>query len=264
MTARPPALEVAGLGVTFAARGGAVRAVRDVSFEVADGESFGLVGESGSGKSTILRAIVGLVPEVTGEVRVAGSRLGQRRTRADRRRMQFVFQDPYGALHPRHSIGRIVAEPLLIHGIGDVERRVGDGLAAVGLGTEHRTRFPHQLSGGQRQRVAIARALVLEPPILLLDEPTSALDVSIQAEILNLLARLRRERGLSFLLVSHDLAVVAHMCDRVGVMRGGELVEVLPADALRAGTAAHPYSAELIAAFREMQTPRTGTVAAPA
>ena len=264
MTARPAAIEVTGLDVTFAGRGGGMRAVRDVSFAVADGESFGLVGESGSGKSTILRAIAGLVPEVTGEVRVAGARLGRRRSRADRRRLQFVFQDPYGALHPRHSIGRIIAEPLLIHGIGDVGRRVDAALAAVGLGDEHRFRFPHQLSGGQRQRVAIARALVLDPPILLLDEPTSALDVSIQAEILNLLARLRRERGFSYLLVSHDLAVVAHMCDRVGVMRQGELVEILPADALRAGAAAHPYTAELITAFKDMQTPRTGTAAAPA
>ena len=264
MTARPAAIEVVGLGVTFAGRGGGMRAVRDVSFTVADGESFGLVGESGSGKSTILRAIAGLVPEATGDVRVAGAPLGRRRTRADRRRLQFVFQDPYGALHPRHSVGRIIAEPLLIHGIGDVERRVGEGLAAVGLGEQHRSRFPHQLSGGQRQRVAIARALVLDPPILLLDEPTSALDVSIQAEILNLLARLRRERGFSYLLVSHDLAVVAHMCDRVGVMRKGELVEILPAEALRAGTAAHPYTAELVTAFRDMQTPRNAAASPPA
>jgi peptide/nickel transport system ATP-binding protein len=264
MTARPAAIEVAGLDVTFAGRGGGMRAVRDVSFEVRDGESFGLVGESGSGKSTILRAIAGLAAEATGEICIAGTPVGRRRTRADRRRLQFVFQDPYGALHPRHSVGRIVAEPLLIHGIGDVERRVGEGLAAVGLGADHRARFPHQLSGGQRQRVAIARALVLDPPILLLDEPTSALDVSIQAEILNLLARLRRERGFSYLLVSHDLAVVAHMCDRIGVMRAGELVETLPADALRTGAVSHPYTAELLAAFREMQRPRDAAGTPPA
>jgi peptide/nickel transport system ATP-binding protein len=163
-----------------------------------------------------------------------------------------VFQDPYGSLNPTHVIDQIVSEPLAIHGIGEVSRRTDKALADVGLGIGYRYRFPHQLSGGQRQRVAIARALAVEPEVLLLDEPTSALDVSIQAEILNLLRNLWSECGLTMLLVSHDLALVAHMCSRVGVMRAGELVEVLDADRLRRGDARHPYTQLLLQASDEV------------
>jgi peptide/nickel transport system ATP-binding protein len=157
-----------------------------------------------------------------------------------------IFQDPYGSLHPRHTVDRTLAEPVRIHGLGDVAGRVERGLRAVGLGPSFRYRFPHQLSGGQRQRVAIARALMLEPKVLLLDEPTSSLDVSVQAEILNLLATLRAERGLTYLFVSHNLAVIAHMCSELAIMKQGRIVERVPAAALRSGALADPYSRQLL------------------
>jgi len=221
-------------------------AVRDLSLHVAEGEAFGLVGESGSGKSTVLRAIAGLIPHATGTVLLNGHDMGRRRTTAQRRMTQMVFQDPYGSLHPNQTVDQTLSMPIAIHRLGDADRRVPAALAEVGLGREHRFRYPHQLSGGQRQRVAIARALILEPRVLLLDEPTSALDVSVQAEILNLLTRLRRERSLTVLMVSHDLAVIAHLCDRIGVMSGGELLETTTADALAAGQVSHPYTQELL------------------
>ena len=157
-----------------------------------------------------------------------------------------IFQDPYGSLHPRHTVDRTLSEPVRIHGLGDVGGRVERGLRAVGLGPAFRYRFPHQLSGGQRQRVAIARALMLEPKVLLLDEPTSSLDVSVQAEILNLLATLREERGLTYLFVSHNLAVIAHMCSELAIMKEGRIVEQVPAAALRSGALADPYSRQLL------------------
>jgi peptide/nickel transport system ATP-binding protein len=163
--------------------------------------------------------------------------------------MQYVFQDPYGSLHPRLTVDDTLREPLVIQGIGDVDAKVRAALADVGLEPRHRFRYPHQLSGGQRQRVAIARALI-RPPILLLDEPTSALDVSIQAEILNLLSRLRQSYSLTSILVSHDLAVVAHLCERIAVMRQGKLVEILDVGTLRAGNAREAYTRELIAASK--------------
>lgn len=221
-------------------------AVRDVSLNVAEGEAFGLVGESGSGKSTVLRAIAGLIPHATGTVLLDGHDMGRRRSTAQRRMTQMVFQDPYGSLHPNQTVDQTLSMPIAIHKLGDADRRVPAALAEVGLGREHRFRYPHQLSGGQRQRVAIARALILEPRVLLLDEPTSALDVSVQAEILNLLTRLRRERSLTVLMVSHDLAVIAHLCERIGVMSGGELLETTTADALAAGRVSHPYTKELL------------------
>ena len=159
-----------------------------------------------------------------------------------------VFQDPYGSLHPRHTVDRALTEPLAIHRIGDADRRIESALIDVGLDPSFRYRFPHQLSGGQRQRVAIARALIVEPKILLLDEPTSALDVSVQAEILNLLRRLRSEHGLTAILVSHNLAVVAHICERLGVMQNGEMVEELTVDQLRAAAPQHPYTQQLLKA----------------
>jgi len=240
-------------GVTvFYGRGAArLAAARDISFTVGAGEAFGLVGESGSGKSTVLRAIAGLIPHVEGRIALAGVDLGPRRPRASRRLAQMVFQDPYGSLHPNHTVDRTLADPIAIHRLGDGDRRIRSALEEVGLGAAHRYRYPHQLSGGQRQRVAIARSLIVEPAILLLDEPTSALDVSIQAEILNLLARLRRDRGLTLLMVSHDLTVIGHLCDGIAVMHQGVIVETTTTERLAADHAEHPYTRALIQAGRE-------------
>jgi len=231
-------------------------AVDGVSFEVAPGESFGIVGESGSGKSTVLRAVCGLAPLTAGRValtsEVSGSSLPESLPEpgsiAFRRRVQMVFQDPYGSLHPRQTVDRQLAEPLAIHGIGDAPARIARALDEVGLPRGFRFRYPHQLSGGQRQRVAIARALILEPQLLLLDEPTSALDASVQAEVLNLLEALRAQRGLSFLMVSHDLAVVTHLCARLAVMQRGRIVEAVSAAALVAGELQSPYTRSLMVA----------------
>lgn len=241
-------INIKDLDVRFGSGAEAVHAVRGVSFSVEQGETFGLVGESGSGKSTVLRAMSGLNPDWTGTIEIGGERLGAERDKPFYKRVQMVFQDPYGSLHPRHTVDRILSEPCQIHGMTDIEDRVRDVLVAVGLGPTFRFRFPHQLSGGQRQRVAIARALILEPEILLLDEPTSALDVSVQAEILNLLQRLKQERGLTFLLVSHDLAVIAHMCDRLAVMNAGRIVEELTVAQLRASEPREAYTRQLLRA----------------
>jgi peptide/nickel transport system ATP-binding protein len=216
-------------------------AVDRVSFDVAPGEAFGIVGESGSGKSTVLRAICGLVRKSAGSVGLVGGDAAPG-TSTFRRQVQMVFQDPYASLHPRHTVDRALAEPLAIHRIDDAERRIEAALDAVGLGDGFRFRYPHQLSGGQRQRVAIARALILEPQVLLLDEPTSALDASVQAEVLNLLEALRRERGLTFVMVSHDLAVVTHVCERLMVMQRGRAVESLAASALAEHRVTEPYT----------------------
>ncbi|EWY39765.1 ABC transporter ATP-binding protein [Skermanella stibiiresistens SB22] len=241
-------IEVEDLNVIFGHGGGAIHAVRDVTFRVGAGESFGLVGESGSGKSTVLRAISGLNPDWTGIISVDGEAQRQRRDKAFHKRCQMVFQDPYGSLHPRHTVDRILEEPVAIHGMGDADKRIDRVLREVGLGPQFRFRFPHQLSGGQRQRVAIARALILEPRVLLLDEPTSALDVSVQAEILNLLKRLRSELALTYILVSHNLSVVAFMCDRLAVMNRGRVVEEMDAVTLRRGEASQDYTRQLLRA----------------
>jgi len=242
-------IAVEGLRVRF----GATEVVKGVSFTVPRGGSFGLVGESGSGKSTILRALSGLNHDWTGRMAVDGQELHRKRGRAFFRRVQMVFQDPYGSLHPRQTIDRALSEPLLVHGLDDIDGRIGRALAEVGLPMEARFRYPHQLSGGQRQRVAIARALIAGPDVLLLDEPTSALDVSVQAEVLNLLADLQQARGLTYLMVTHNLAVVAHLCPMVGVMQGGELVETLSAENLRAGHTRHPHTAELRALSTDLE-----------
>lgn len=241
-------IEIRDLAVTYGSGSGAVRAVKNVSLDVQQGESFGLVGESGSGKSTVLRAICGLAPISGGEVRINGTPLKTPRDPAFYRQVQMVFQDPYGSIHPRHTIDRVLSEPLAIHGFSDAETRIEKALDDVGLGKGFRFRYPHQLSGGQRQRVAIARALILEPQILLLDEPTSALDASIQAEVLNLLDALRVEKGLTYLLVSHDLAVVSHMCERLLVMQHGAAVEELPREALHNRDVKQSYTQELLVA----------------
>jgi len=193
-------ITVGDLRVTFGHGASAVHAVRGISFHVEEGGAYGLVGESGSGKTTVLRVLSGLLGTWEGRLAVGGQEQGARRDRAFHKMVQMVFQDPYGSLHPRHTVDRALAEPIAIHRLGrqgDSSRRIVRALDEVGLGPAFRFRYPHQLSGGQRQRVAIARALVLEPRVLLLDEPTSSLDVSIQAEVLNLLARLRREHRLT-------------------------------------------------------------------
>ena len=243
-------IEVSNLSVTFRNGRRPIHAVRDVSFEVADGETFGIVGESGSGKSTILKAVAGLVESEAPSLKISGLSVGSKRSKADRRLMQYVFQDPYGSLHPRQTVDDMLREPLLIHGVQEIAAKVNEALSDVGLLPQHRYRYPHQLSGGQRQRVAIARALILKPRILLLDEPTSALDVSIQAEILNLISRLRRSYQLTSILVSHDLGVVAHLCNRIAIMQNGKLVELLEVESLRRGNAKESYTQELIAASR--------------
>jgi peptide/nickel transport system ATP-binding protein len=239
-----PALTVDNLEVVY----DRFRALKGVSLEVKSGQSFGLVGESGSGKSTLLRAIAGLAPITSGTVAIDGKKLGKRRDKEFYRKVQMVFQDPYGSLHPRQTIDRLLQEPLAIHGIADGESRILKALDEVGLGSGFRFRYSHQLSGGQRQRVAIARALILEPSILLLDEPTSALDASVQAEVLNLLEEVRRARGLTFLMVSHDLAIVTHMCDRLMVMQNGEGVENLEATALAERRVTQAYTRNLLTA----------------
>lgn len=257
-------INVEKLDISFGRGAAPVRAVREVSFEVAPKESFGLVGESGSGKSTVLRAIAGLNTDWQGRIVYDGQPLSKKIPLAYHKRVQMVFQDPYGSLHPRQTIDQILREPLAIHRLDDREARILKVLDMVRLGPEFRFRFPHQLSGGQRQRVAIARALILEPETLLLDEPTSALDVSIQAEILNLLSELRRELGLTFLLVSHNLGVIGHMCDRLAVMQRGQIVETAKADALSAGRFETDYAERLFRASQGYQAEDTSaSIAAP-
>ena len=243
-------IRVENVSVTYGTGAGVVRAARDVSLHIPAGEALGLVGESGSGKSTVMRAVAGLIPHAEGRIFINGQEMPNKRPRATRKIAQMVFQDPYGSLHPNQTVDQTLAAPIAIHNLDNAEQRIINALTEVGLGREHRFRYPHQLSGGQRQRVAIARALILEPKVLLLDEPTSALDVSVQAEILNLLTRLRREHGLTMLMVSHDLAVIAHICDRIGVMSRGQLLEMTTATDLAEGRVSHPYSQQLLRANR--------------
>ena len=241
-------ISVENLDVWFGTGRDRVDAVKGATFAVERGGSFGLVGESGSGKSTILRAVMGLAPDWSGQITVDSKVISGRREKTFYKQVQMVFQDPYASLHPRHSVDQVLGEALFLHGFSDIDARVIKLLDDVGLGGKFRFRYPHQLSGGQRQRVAIARALAAEPEILMLDEPTSALDVSVQAEILNLLADLREERGLTYVMVSHDLSVVGHMCDELAVMKDGEIVEIMGVDALRNMQAVHPYSQHLLEA----------------
>lgn len=236
------AIEVRDLNIAFGSGPSVVNVVEDVSFQIPRGQAFGLIGESGCGKSTVLRVLSGLNQSYSGEVLFDSKAVPQRRDKAFFRRVQMVFQDPYSSLHPRKMVQKVLIEPLKLHGFDNLEQRVNDVLTAVGLGPEFRFRYPHQLSGGQRQRLAIARCLVTEPEVLLLDEPTSALDVSVQAEILNLLKRLHRERNLTYIMVSHDLAVVSHICSSIAVMNGGKIVETLTLQALRQRETAEPYT----------------------
>jgi len=253
-------IDVQSLGVRLRGRHGDVDAVRGVSFRVDAGGAFGLVGESGSGKTTVLRALCGLAPVSAGHASVGGHALGGGALpRAFRRDVQMVFQDPYGSLHPRFTVDRTLREPLEISRSDRHDERILAALNEVGLGPAFRFRYPHQLSGGQRQRVAIARALIVEPRVLLLDEPTSALDVSVQAEILNLLATLHGERNLTIVLVSHNLAVVGFLCSRVAVMRNGEVVEQADIEAIRARRVEHEYTRRMLDAtdgYRRATAPR--------
>lgn len=239
-------IEVEHLNVWFGTGASYVRAVDDVSFDVAEGASYGIVGESGSGKSTILRAMTGLVPTWSGTMKVAGETLGPKRSGAFYKKVQMVFQDPYASLHPRFSVDQVLSETLYLHGFKDINTRIERLLDDVGLGNAYRFRYPHQLSGGQRQRVAIARALAPEPEVLLLDEPTSALDVSVQAEILNLLVDLRAEHKLTYIMVSHDLAVVGHMCEEVAVMQHGRIVETMSVEDMRTMSVREDYTRHLL------------------
>lgn len=226
-------VDLNALQVTF----GDKNAVSGAQFQVEAGETFSLIGESGCGKSTILRVIAGLQREWRGQVTLFGQNItpGTRFQGSLRRNVQMVFQDPYASLHPNHTLWRTLSEPLQIHGESDIEARVNTALEQVGLPADAARRYPHQLSGGQRQRVAIARALLLRPKILLLDEPTSALDMSVQAEILNLLNRLKQDHGMTYLLVSHDADVIAHMSDRAAFMAGGVIQRFFDRDAIGRG-----------------------------
>ncbi len=240
-------IDLKNVDVWFGEHEERVDAVIDATFHVPRGGSFGLVGESGSGKSTILRAITGLAPTWSGAISVLGKPVtGKVRNREFYASVQMVFQDPYASLHPRQTVDHVLSESLYLSGISEPDNRIVKVLDDVGLGQSFRFRYPHQLSGGQRQRVAIARALVADPSILLLDEPTSALDVSVQAEILNLLTDLRDELDLTYLMVSHDLAVVGHMCSDIAVMNRGKIVELLNVKDMRALKAEHPYTQQLL------------------
>ena len=253
-----PLLEVVGLTVSYALPSQRVfgftrafHAVDGASLAIARGESLGLVGETGCGKSSLARAIHGLAPISAGTVRFDGVDLATATAaerRVIRRGMQMIFQDPGGSLNPRMRVGALVAEPLEIHREGSARSRrdrVARVLEAMGLAADDAARLPHELSGGQRQRIAIARAIVLEPALILADEPTSALDVSLQAQILNLIAALRRDLGLALLFVSHDLEVVGHLCDRIAVMYLGRIVESGPAAQVLASPV-HPYTRDLV------------------
>lgn len=234
-----PLLEVHDLRVWFPVRSGLLAGVKEhakavdgVSFHLNPGETLGLVGESGCGKTTVGRAILRLIPPTSGFVRFEGRdvlALGASDLRRTRRRMQIIFQDPAGSLNPRMTVGRAIAEPLLVHRLcssrAEARKRVESLLDRCGMPAASAARYPHEFSGGQRQRIAIARALALEPRFIVCDEPTSALDVSVQAQILNLLCDLRDQMGLSYLFISHDMAVVRHIADRVAVMKGGVIVE---------------------------------------
>ncbi|MGM0900522.1 MAG: ABC transporter ATP-binding protein [Bacillota bacterium] len=254
-----PLLEVKGLkkffpvGSSLGGKGGHVKAVNNVSFQLYEGETFGLVGESGCGKSTMGRTILRLTEPTEGEAFYKGKnifKLSRKELRNVRQELQMVFQDPYSSLNPRKRIGSSLEEPMIIHGIGSKRERterVMDLLNKVGLQMDHYYRYPHEFSGGQRQRIGLARALVVNPKVLICDEPVSALDVSIQSQIINILQKLQDEFKLTYLFVAHDLSVVRHISDRIGVMYLGQMVEQASTESLFANPL-HPYTQALISA----------------
>ena len=259
-----PLVEVTDLRKYFPVRGGLfrrvvaqIKAVDGVSLVVNPGQTLGLVGESGCGKSTLGRTILRLQEPTSGAIRFAGediTRLSRKELLPWRRRMQVVFQDPYGSLSPRRTVAQTVREPLDVHRVGTAaerQSRVAELLDVVGLSPKAAGRYPHEFSGGQRQRVGIARALALNPQFIVADEPVSALDVSVQSQVLNLISRLQRERGIAFLFISHDLAVIQHVSDHIGVMYLGKLVELAPAGELFR-TPLHPYTEALLSAVPQV------------
>jgi peptide/nickel transport system ATP-binding protein len=252
-----------------------LHAVDGVSFEIQRGETLALVGESGCGKSTVARLLVGLYRPSAGSVRFDGSDLSQvkgQQAQALHRRMQMIFQDPYASLNPRWRVADIIAEPIRVHRLlespAEIDTRIAQLLGQVGLAASDAVKFPHQFSGGQRQRISIARALASEPEFLVCDEPTSALDVSVQAQVLNLMRELQRARGLTYLFISHNLAVVHHVSDRVGVMYLGQIVEIAPRARIF-GLPQHPYTRMLLDAIPDIsmsgraRTPVGGEVPNP-
>ena len=255
---RKKLLEVKNLSQHFKLdRKTTVKAVDNVSFHIYEGETFGLVGESGSGKSTTGRSIIRLYDPTSGEIIFDGKNISEKKLKkSDRvhvnKNMQMIFQDPMACLNPRMTVGDIIAEGLDIHGIykNKEERiqRVYELLRTVGLNEQHANRYPHEFSGGQRQRIGIARALAIEPKFIIADEPISALDVSIQAQVVNLLRKLQKENGLTYLFIAHDLSMVKYISDRIGVMNNGKLVELASADELYENPL-HPYTKSLLSAI---------------
>ncbi|QHT59117.1 ABC transporter ATP-binding protein [Paenibacillus lycopersici] len=245
-----------------------LKAVDGVSFQIRRGETFGLVGESGSGKSTVGRCLIRLYDYTAGEVLFDGqdlSKLGDKQLKPYRRRIQTIFQDPYSSLNPGMTVLDLIGEPMNVHGVykGDAERKetVGALLEKVGLKREHMYRYPHEFSGGQRQRISIARALSVRPEFVVCDEPISALDVSVQAQVINMLEDLQAEFGLTYLFIAHDLSMVRHISDRIGVMYGGRLVEVADSDELYENPL-HPYTKALLSSI-PIPDPKTARASSP-